>query len=77
MDLLTKVLPLSFSANLGQNSILFHNSQYCFGVVIAPLALEPYVHSAVAVSLMTLGLLFFDHICQRRTLPDSSNLCYI
>ena len=34
MDLLTEVLPLSFSAYFRQNPVLFHDSQHSFRIVV-------------------------------------------
>ena len=64
MDLLTKVLPLSFPADFRQNPILFHDSQYCFRIMVDPLAFKPQVHSTIAIGLVASVLMSFDLLCQ-------------
>ena len=77
MYLLTKVLSLSFSADFGENSILFHNSEYGFRVVMDVLALKPQMHAPITVGLVTPLLLCPELLCQRSIRSRLTKSLYI
>ena len=64
MYLLSHVPPFPFSADLRQNTILFHDSKYSFGIAVDPLTFQPKMHPTVTVGLETVFLLQTQLLCQ-------------
>ena len=64
VELLSHLNPLFWSAYFGKQTIFFHDSQYCFGVPVDPLTLQPYPQPAISVGLPAIFLLILDKLTQ-------------
>ena len=64
VELLSHLNPLFWSAYFGKQTIFFHDSQYCFGVPVDPLTLQPYPHPAISVGFSAIFLLILDKLTQ-------------
>lgn len=66
--LLSKILPLSFSSNFGQNPVLFHNSKYRFGIIVNSLIFQSQIHPPITAGLEAMRLLSAQFFCQHSVL---------